>query len=86
MAGPWRHANRFIIGFQIDVTSKPSGQRMRMEEMAPYTVEKGKIVREGFFYIGGAYSVAYPYRASQPKHGRRAGHRDVDTFQNKERQ
>lgn len=54
--------------------------------MAPYTVEKEKIVREGFFYIDGAYSVAYQYRASQPKHGRRSGHRDVDTFQNKERQ
>lgn len=54
VTGPWPHGDRFILGFQIDVTNKPSGQRMQMEEMALYTVQQGKIVREEFFYdMGG---------------------------------
>ena len=52
VAGPWPHGNRFIVGFQFDVTNKPSGQRMKMEEMGLYTVENGKIVREEYFYSG----------------------------------
>ena len=54
VAGPWPHENKFIVGFKFDVTNKPSGQRMQMEEMALYTIENGKIVREEFFYSGGA--------------------------------
>ena len=54
VAGPWPHGNKFIVGFQMDVTNKPSGQRIKMEEMALYTIENGKIVREEFFYSGGA--------------------------------
>jgi ketosteroid isomerase-like protein len=53
VAGPWPNEDRFIVGFQFDVTHKPSGQRMKMEEMALYTVEKGQIVREEFFYNAG---------------------------------
>lgn len=52
VAGPWPHGNRFIVGFQFDVTNKPSGHRMKMEEMGLYTVENGKIVREEYFYSG----------------------------------
>ena len=52
VTGPWPHGNRFIVGFQVDVTFKPSGQRMKMDEVALYTVENGKIVREEFFYAG----------------------------------
>lgn len=52
VTGPWPHGHRFIVGFQIDVTHKPSGRRMQMEEMGLYTVEGGKIVREEFFYAG----------------------------------
>ena len=54
VAGPWPHGNRFIVGFQFEVTNKPSGQRMKMEEMGLYTVENEKIVREEYFYVGGA--------------------------------
>ncbi len=55
ITGPWPHDDRFIVGFQMDVTNKPSGQRMQMEEVGLYTVKDGKIVREEFFYdMGGA--------------------------------
>ena len=50
VSGPWPHGNRFVVGFQFDVTNKPSGRRMKMDEVALYTIEKGKIVREEFFY------------------------------------
>jgi ketosteroid isomerase-like protein len=50
ITGPWPHGNRFIVGFEMDVTNKESGQRFTMNEMALYTVENGKIVREEFFY------------------------------------
>ena len=53
ITGPWPHADRFIVGFQYDVTNKPSGQRMKMDEVGLFTVENGKIVREEFFYSGG---------------------------------
>ena len=52
VTGPWPHGNRFIVGFQIDVTNKPSGRRMKLDEVGLYTVENGKIVREEFFYPG----------------------------------
>lgn len=52
VTGPWPHGERFIVGFAYDVTNKPSGQRMQMEEAALYTVKNGKIVREEFFYGG----------------------------------
>lgn len=48
--GPWPHGNRFIVRFSYDVTNKPSGRRMQMDETALFTVEQGKIVREEFFY------------------------------------
>ena len=50
VSGPWPHGDRFIVGFKYDVTNKPSGNRMQMEEAALYSVRNGKIVREEFFY------------------------------------
>jgi ketosteroid isomerase-like protein len=50
VTGPWPNGNRFIVGFKFEVTFKPTGQRMTMEEAGLYTVEGGKIVREEFFY------------------------------------
>jgi hypothetical protein len=50
LTGPWPHDDRFIVGFQYDVTNKPSGQRMKMDEVGLYQVRNGKIVREEFFY------------------------------------
>jgi SnoaL-like domain len=41
---------QFAVQFKLDVTHKPSGKRMKMDEMALYTVEGGKIVHEHFFY------------------------------------
>jgi ketosteroid isomerase-like protein len=51
--GPWPHGDRFMARFIMDVTFKPSGQRMTMDEMALYTVTDGKITREEFFYSMG---------------------------------
>lgn len=50
ITGPWPHGDRFIVGFEMDVTAKESGQRMTMAEAALYTVKDGKIVKEEFFY------------------------------------
>jgi ketosteroid isomerase-like protein len=52
VTGPWPHDERFIVGFQLDVTNKPTGQRMKLDEVGLYTVKNGKIVREEFFYSG----------------------------------
>lgn len=54
VTGPWPHGDRFIVGFQYDVTNKPSGNRMQMDEVGLYTVLNGKIVREEFFYDTGS--------------------------------
>ena len=51
--GPFPHGDRFIVHFNYDVTNKPSKKRMKMDEMALYTVENDKIVREEFFYSMG---------------------------------
>jgi hypothetical protein len=51
--GPYPHDNRFAVHFAYDVTNKPSGQRIAMEEVGLFTVENGKIVREEFFYSQG---------------------------------
>ena len=50
ITGPWPNGDRFIVGFQLDVTNKPSGKRMQMNETGLFTVHDGKIVREEFFY------------------------------------
>ena len=50
ITGPWPHDERFVVGFQYDITNKPSGRRMKMDEVGLYTVKNGKIVREEFFY------------------------------------
>ena len=51
--GPFPHGDKFIVRFNYDVTNKPSGKRMQMDEAALYTVKDGKIVREEFFYSMG---------------------------------
>jgi ketosteroid isomerase-like protein len=48
--GPFVGDDQFAVRYDFDVTSRPSGQRMQMSEMALYTVKDGKIVREQFFY------------------------------------
>lgn len=48
--GPFVSDGKFAVNYNYDVTFKPTGQRMKMEEMALYTVKGGKVVREQFFY------------------------------------
>lgn len=48
--GPFPHGDRFIVRFTYDVTMKQANQRITMDEAALFTVAKGKIVREEFFY------------------------------------
>jgi len=51
VSGPYPHGeDRFAVRFEYDITNKPSGQRMKMDEVGIFTVESGKIVREEFFY------------------------------------
>lgn len=52
--GPFVGEKQFAVEFEFDVTNKPTGKRMKMKEMALYTVEGGKIVHEHFFYNPGA--------------------------------
>ena len=51
--GPYPHDDRFVVRFLYDITNKPSGKRMTMDEVGLFTVENGKIVREEFFYSMG---------------------------------
>lgn len=50
VTGPWPHDDRFVVGFQYDITHKPTGRRMQMDEVGLYALRDGKIVREEFFY------------------------------------
>lgn len=50
--GPYVHPpNRFAIRFQAEVTQKTTARQMTLSEIAVYTVEDGKIVREEFFML-----------------------------------
>jgi len=48
--GPYPNGDRFAVRFTYDITRKQSGQRVKMDEVALYTVKDDKIVREEFFY------------------------------------
>jgi len=48
--GPFPHGDRFAVRFTIDVTNRQAKQRMKLDEVALYTVKDGKITREEFFY------------------------------------
>ena len=50
VTGPYPHDDRFAVRFAFEVTNKPSGKRMAMDEVGLFTVENGKITREEFFY------------------------------------
>ncbi|WP_341862378.1 nuclear transport factor 2 family protein [Gymnodinialimonas sp. 57CJ19] len=50
VSGPYLHGDdKFAVTFMIDATHKASGERSKMNEVAIYTVENGKIIREEFF-------------------------------------
>lgn len=51
--GPFPHNDRFAVKFVYDITPKAGpfqGKRNKMNEVAVYTVNDGKITREEFFY------------------------------------
>jgi hypothetical protein len=48
--GPFVGEHQFAVQYDFETTFKPTGRRVRMSEMALYTVQDGKIVREQFFY------------------------------------
>jgi hypothetical protein len=45
VSGPY-----FCVHFVYDITNKPSGKRMILDELGMYRVQDGKISREEFFY------------------------------------
>ena len=53
--GPYPHGDdRFACYFSYEVTNKPSGRRMQMDEIGLFTLVNGKIQQEEFFYhMGG---------------------------------
>ncbi len=51
--GPYPHDERFAVRFLYDITNKPSGARITMDEVGLFTVSNGKIVKEEFFYTMG---------------------------------
>jgi hypothetical protein len=51
--GPLVSGSHFCVRFKMDVTFKPSGNRMNLDELAVYQVKDGKIAREEFFYSMG---------------------------------
>ena len=51
VTGPYPHGDdRFAVRFAYDITNKPSGMRMKMDEIGVFTVQDGKIVKEEFYY------------------------------------
>ncbi|MFI4855682.1 MAG: nuclear transport factor 2 family protein [Phycisphaerales bacterium JB065] len=48
--GPFVGASGFALHFSITIKSKSTGEEMNMDEVAVYTVENGKVVREEFMY------------------------------------
>jgi ketosteroid isomerase-like protein len=47
---PFLSEDKFAVIFEMDVTPKMTGQRMKMKEVAVYTVRDGKLVHEEFIY------------------------------------
>lgn len=46
--GPFVARDTFVVRFDMDVTNKPSGKRMKGSEVGIYTVKDGKVTREEF--------------------------------------
>lgn len=65
--GPYPNGDRFALIFDFEVTpavGPMAGRRIRMEEVALYTVSDGKVAREEFFYdmTGGLEAAAVAKR------------------------
>ncbi|MEO0399389.1 MAG: SnoaL-like domain-containing protein [Pseudomonadota bacterium] len=49
--GPFFHGDdRIGVIFELDATTRETGERFQMRELAVYHVQNGKIVREEFYY------------------------------------
>jgi ketosteroid isomerase-like protein len=48
--GPFINGDKFMVLFDMDITTKATGVREEMSEIGLYTVKDGKIVEEQFFY------------------------------------
>lgn len=48
--GPFVHGDQFSLIFDVDVTEKATGKRVKMREIGLYTVKGGKVAEERFFY------------------------------------
>jgi hypothetical protein len=53
VAGPFLGKGQFVVRFTVDVTFTPEKKRFIMDELAIYTVRRGKISHEQFFYHAG---------------------------------
>ena len=53
--GPFPHGDdKFAVIFKYDITNKPSGQRMKLEEVGVFHLNgDGKVAKEEFFYTMG---------------------------------
>ncbi len=50
--GPYVHPpNRFGVRFKAEVTQKATGRKLTLREIAIYTLEDNKIIREEFFML-----------------------------------
>ena len=70
--GPYPNGDRFAVIFDFvvtPVTGPMAGKKMRMEEVALYTVEDGKITREEFFYDMTGASSAPTKRTAKKRAG-----------------
>ena len=48
--GPYVNGDEFAVRFRMDITIKETGERRVMDEVGLYTIEKGKIAEERFYY------------------------------------
>ena len=53
VTGPFVSKNQFVVRFTTDVTFKRTKKRFTMDELGLYTVRRGKVVQEQFFYHAG---------------------------------
>lgn len=52
ITGPFLSPERFAVMYSFESTRRATGERVKFNEVAVYTVVEGKIVREEFLYAG----------------------------------
>jgi ketosteroid isomerase-like protein len=48
--GPYVNGDQFAVVFDMDVTTKATGERVKAKEVGLYTMRDGKVVEEKFYY------------------------------------